>query len=455
MNDLKIIIVEDDKSALESLAELLSLDNFDVTPFSDPLKALNFIKNNNVDLVISDIKMPHLTGMELLEEIKNFNSSIDVILITAFGDISIAVNAIKKGASHYILKPINYEELKTQILNISEYRKLQNIISSDPNHYIEIIAESENMKKVINLSQKIAKSDSTVLLVGETGTGKEVISRFLHKNSFRANKPFLPVNCAALPKELLESELFGFEKGAFTGAIRSRRGKFILADKGTIFLDEISEMDYEIQSKLLRILEDGIVEKIGSEKSYKTDVRIIAATNKNLEHLVSEGKFRKDLYFRLNVFKINIPPLRNRKEDILPLSAIFIKNFSKKYNKKISGLSQSAINILLSYEFPGNIRELKHIIERAVILTSGNLIDSDDLTISKISVISEDKQNGIFIPFNTTLKEAENRIIMETLKANNFNKKKTAEILNISIRKIELRFKQLGVTLKELKEDNS
>ncbi len=454
MNDFKIVIVEDDISALESLGELLSLDNFEVSLFSDPLKALPYIKDNNIDLVISDIKMPNITGLELLEKVKKLDSSIDVILITAFGDISIAVDAIKKGASHYILKPINYEELKSQIEKIAEYRQLKNLINTDSEFSIEIVNKSESMKNVINLSRKIAKIDSTVLLVGETGTGKEVLSRFIHKNSNRSEKPFLPVNCAALPKELLESELFGYEKGAFTGATQSRRGKFILADKGTIFLDEISEMDYEIQSKLLRILEDGIVEKIGSEKSYKTDVRIIAATNKNLEQLVSAGKFRKDLYFRLNVFKIEIPPLRERKDDILPLSEIFLKSFSRRYNKKIIGFSEDAINVLKNYSFPGNVRELKHIIERAVILATGDFIETHDLTVSNISTTYSNAEDGILIPYNTTLKNAENIIIIETLKRENFNKKKTADILGISIRKIELRFKEMGITLKDLKNQS-
>ena len=454
MEDLKIIIVEDDKSALESLTELLTLDDFDVTPFENPIKALKFLKSNNVDIVISDIKMPNLSGLELLEKVKEWNQSIDVILITAFGDVSMAVDAIKKGASHYILKPINYEELKSQILKIAEHRKLKYLVNSSYDYSIEIVAESAKMKEVIKLAEKIAKLDSTILLVGETGTGKEVLSKFIHKNSLRANKPLLPVNCAALPKDLLESELFGYEKGAFTGAVQARRGKFILADKGTIFLDEISEMDFDLQSKLLRILEDGIVEKIGSEKSYKTDVRIIAATNKNIENLVVNGKFRKDLYFRLNVFKIEIPPLRERKEDIIPLSLLFLKYFSKKYNKIISGFTDKAINTLTNYSFPGNVRELKHIIERAVILSAGKLIDLQDLIISNMPVLDEVKlSNGIFIPFNMSLKDAENKIILETLKKNKFNKKKTAEILGISVRKMELRFKELGLTLKKLKEE--
>ncbi len=450
MNDIKIVIVEDDISALESLTELLKFDNFDVTPFDNPSIAMEFIRLNEPDIVISDIKMPDIDGLTLLERIKSFNNDTDVILMTAFGDVNNAVEAIKKGATNYILKPINYDELKNHIVKISEVKKLKNIVSTVHDKDIEIIAISNIMKKTLNLAREIAKTDSTVLIEGETGTGKELISRFIHKNSLRKEAPFLPVNCAALPKDLLESELFGFEKGSFTGATHSRRGKFLLADKGTIFLDEISEMDYEIQAKLLRVLEDGIVERLGSEKSYKTDIRIFAATNKNLEKLVKEGKFRKDLYFRLNVLKVELPCLKEREEDIKPLIDLFIKNFSKKYSKKILGIDEEALKILKQYEFPGNVRELKHIIERGIIISKNEFLTKDDIFISNFESDKFDN-NGIVIPFGTSLKDAENKIIIETLKNNDFNKNRTAGILGISVRKIEMRFKEMGISLQELK----
>jgi DNA-binding NtrC family response regulator len=451
MNDIKLCIVEDDISALESLSELLKLDNFEVFPFSDPVKALQFIFENSVDIVISDIKMPELDGLTLLKKIKENLSDIDVILMTAFGDINNAVEAVKHGATNYILKPINYEELKNHIVKISETRKLKNIISTQSETDIEIVAESESMKNVLHLVKNIAETDSTVLVEGETGTGKELVSRLIHKLSLRKKSPFLPVNCAALPKELLEAELFGYEKGSFTGATQSRRGKFILAHKGTIFLDEISEMDYDIQAKLLRVIEDGVIEKIGSEKHFRSDLRIIAATNKNLEDMVLNGRFRKDLFFRLNVFKVKLPPLRERKEDIKPLSEIFIRYFNVKYGKNIKRISEDAMSLLLEYSFPGNIRELKHIIERAVLTGKKETIEKEDIFTLNLMLSSDSRKEGIVIPFNIPLREAENKIIIETLKKNNYNKKKTAEILKISVRTIEMRFKELGVSLKQLK----
>jgi len=322
-----------------------------------------------------------------------------VILMTAFGDVKNAVEAIKKGATHYILKPINYDELKNQIINISEVQKIKNIISISSGTDIEIVAFSQRMKEILELAERVAVTDSTVLIEGETGTGKELVSRYIHNKSLRKDAPFLPVNCAALPKDLLESELFGFEKGSFTGAIQSRRGKFLLADKGTIFLDEISEMDYNVQAKLLRVLEDGVVEKIGSEKSYNTDIRIIAATNKNLERLVKENKFRKDLFYRLNVFKISLPSLNERKEDIKPLATEFIKYFSKRYSKKILRVVDDVWNMGYQYDFPGNIRELKHIIERAVIITKSEIIEKKDIFLSAIDETTSSNK-GIFVPYN-------------------------------------------------------
>ncbi len=449
MNDLKICIVEDDKNALNSLTQLLSMDGFNVTSFENPLKAYKFIENSEVDIVLSDIKMPEMSGLELLEKIKENFPDIDVILMTAFGDINNAVAAVKKGASDYILKPINYDELYQSINKIAEIRRLKNIVNLENRDQVKIVANSKIMKKVLNDVEKIAPTDSTVLIEGETGVGKELIARLIHKKSKRKNNPFIPVNCAAIPKDLLEAELFGFEKGSFTGAHKSRKGKFILADKGTIFLDEISEMDMDLQAKFLRVLEDGIIEKIGAETPFKANVRIVAATNKNLEELVKENKFRSDIFFRLNVCKIKIPPLRERLEDLDELINNFISIYSAKYSKKIDGISDKAIQKLKNYSFPGNIRELKHIIERAVITNRSGLIEEDEIILSSID--NPEIKNGIFIPFNTSLREAEKIIILETLKKNDFNKKRTAEILGISVRKIELKFKEWGITLNQLK----
>ncbi len=449
MYDLKLCIVEDDINALNSLKELLSMDGYSVFAFDNPLEAFQFLKNNEIDIVISDIKMPEMSGIKLLEKIKDNFHDINVILMTAFGDVNNAVEAVKKGASDYILKPINYDELLQSIKKIEEIRKLKYIVNLENKDEIEIIANSPLMKEVLKQIEYIAPTDSTVLIEGETGVGKELIARLIHKKSKRKNNQFIPVNCAAIPKDLLEAELFGFEKGSFTGATKPRKGKFILADKGTIFLDEISEMDIDLQAKFLRVLEDGVIEKIGSEIPFKSDVRIIAATNKNLEELVKQNKFRSDIYFRLNVCKIKIPPLRERKEDLEPLIKYFLKIFSKKYEKNIKGITENAFKKLKNYSFPGNIRELKHIIERAVITTNSHFIEDKNILLSNLNEKISDE--NIKIPYNITLKEAEKIIILETLKKNNYNKRKTAEILGISVRKIELKLKEWGLTLNQIK----
>ncbi len=449
MYDLKLCIVEDDINALNSLKELLSMDGYSIFAFDNPLEAFQFLKNNEIDIVISDIKMPEMSGIKLLEKIKDNFHDIDVILMTAFGDVNNAVEAVKKGASDYILKPINYDELLQSIKKIEEIRKLKYIVNLENKDEIEIIANSPLMKEVLKQIEYIAPTDSTVLIEGETGVGKELIARLIHKKSKRKNNQFIPVNCAAIPKDLLEAELFGFEKGSFTGATKPRKGKFILADKGTIFLDEISEMDIDLQAKFLRVLEDGLIEKIGSEIPFKSDVRIIAATNKNLEELVKQNKFRSDIYFRLNVCKIKIPPLRERKEDLEPLIKYFLKIFSKKYEKNIKGITENALKKLKNYSFPGNIRELKHIIERAVITTNSHFIEDKNILLSNLNEKISDE--NIKIPYNITLKEAEKIIILETLKKNNYNKRKTAEILGISVRKIELKLKEWGLTLNQIK----
>ncbi len=449
MYDLKLCIVEDDINALNSLKELLSMDGYSIFAFDNPLEAFQFLKNNEIDIVISDIKMPEMSGIKLLEKIKDNFHDIDVILMTAFGDVNNAVEAVKKGASDYILKPINYDELLQSIKKIEEIRKLKYIVNLENKDEIEIIANSPLMKEVLKQIEYIAPTDSTVLIEGETGVGKELIARLIHKKSKRKNNQFIPVNCAAIPKDLLEAELFGFEKGSFTGATKPRKGKFILADKGTIFLDEISEMDIDLQAKFLRVLEDGVIEKIGSEIPFKSDVRIIAATNKNLEELVKQNKFRSDIYFRLNVCKIKIPPLRERKEDLEPLIKYFLKIFSKKYEKNIKGITENALKKLKNYSFPGNIRELKHIIERAVITTNSHFIEDKNILLSNLNEKISDE--NIKIPYNITLKEAEKIIILETLKKNNYNKRKTAEILGISVRKIELKLKEWGLTLNQIK----
>jgi len=373
----KILVVDDDKDILTLLKIKLKNKDLEIQAQSSPLKALDIIANEKIDLVLIDQRMPELTGLEFIEIVKDRFPELPVILMTAFGDIEDAVKAIKLGALHYITKPINYDELQhivNKALEISslkeEVKTLKDLLFED------IVAESKKMKEILETAKKVAPFDATVLITGESGTGKEVLAKFIHKNSKRKDKPFIAINCGAIPDELLEAELFGYKKGAFTGASSDKKGLIEEADGGTILLDEIGDLPLNLQVKLLRLLQEGEIKPLGSSKTKKVDVRFIAATNQNLEQLVKEGKFREDLYYRLNVIKIHIPPLKERKEDILPLTKFFIKKYSMKYNIKPKTLSEKAISELLSYDWPGNVRELENTIERLVLMTSGDIINS-------------------------------------------------------------------------------
>jgi len=377
MEKKKILIVDDDKDILTLLKIKLKKDGLDLKTETSPLKALDIISNENIDLVLIDQQMPELTGLEFIEIIKERFPELPVVLMTAFGDVEDAVKAIKLGALHYITKPINYDELKhivNQALEITDLKKevqnLKNLLFED------IVVESPSMRKIVETAKKIAPFDSTVLITGESGTGKEVIARFIHKNSKRAKKPFIAVNCGAIPDELLEAELFGYKKGAFTGASTDKKGIIEEANGGTLLLDEIGDLPLNLQVKLLRVIQEEEIRPLGSNKAKKVNVRFIAATNKNLEKLVKEGKFREDLYYRLNVIRIDIPPLRKRREDIIPLAKFFIKKYSAKYSLPPKSLSQKAEKELINYRWPGNVRELENTIERVLLTSSGKIINS-------------------------------------------------------------------------------
>ncbi len=377
MEKKKILIVDDDKDILTLLKIKLKKDGLDLKAETSPLKALDIISNENIDLVLIDQQMPELTGLEFIEIIKERFPELPVVLMTAFGDVEDAVKAIKLGALHYITKPINYDELKhivNQALEITDLKKevqnLKNLLFED------IVVESPSMRKIVETAKKIAPFDSTVLITGESGTGKEVIARFIHKNSKRAKKPFIAVNCGAIPDELLEAELFGYKKGAFTGASTDKKGIIEEANGGTLLLDEIGDLPLNLQVKLLRVIQEEEIRPLGSNKAKKVNVRFIAATNKNLEKLVKEGKFREDLYYRLNVIRIDIPPLRKRREDIIPLAKFFIKKYSAKYSLPPKSLSKKAEKELINYRWPGNVRELENTIERVLLTSSGKIINS-------------------------------------------------------------------------------
>ncbi|MDQ7032837.1 MAG: sigma-54 dependent transcriptional regulator [Desulfonauticus sp.] len=449
----KILIIEDDLDQLSILSQYLKQKKWQVEQANTASKGIDLAKSTNPDMVLMDYKLPDLDGSELLSRLKEILPLTPIIIITAFGSIEMAVSALKQGAYHYLTKPINLDELTVLIERGLKTKKLEEEVkklkaklneekfSTPPN----IIAQSEKMKQVLVLVQKVATTEATVLILGESGTGKEIIAELIHTLSLRNNQPLIKVNCAAIPKGLLESELFGHEKGAFTGAVKSKPGLFELANKGTIFLDEIGDMDIELQAKLLRVLQNNSFTRVGGVKEIKVDVRVIAATNKNLEQLVQEQKFREDLFWRLNVFSLTIPPLRERKEDIEPLFTHFIDKFGQKYQKNIQGISRKALELLLTYEFPGNVRELENIAERAVILAEGDKILPQDLPPYLQNKPSSSLNKLMTLPLPKALDELEKYRITEALKLSHGIQTKAAELLGISERTLRYKLNKLGL----------
>jgi DNA-binding NtrC family response regulator len=380
----KILIAEDEEITLKHLLSTLQKEGYEVLGFSNGLKALERIEEEYFDVLIADIKMPGLSGIELLENIKAKNIETKVVIITGYGSIDSAVTAMKKGAYDYLTKPFDLDEMLLKIKKIYEEKVLKKEIvalktSLGFGKHISGIAKSKSMKKIFEVIESIKNSDCDVLLTGESGVGKSLIARLIHSTSKRREKPFLSINCATFTENLLTSELFGHEKGSFTGAISAKQGLLEIADTGTIFLDEISEISTSLQAKLLHVIEDGEFFRVGGTRSIKVDVRFIAATNRNIQAFITEGKFREDLYYRLNVMEIYIPPLRERRDDIGSLSEYFLKKLLPKADKKISGFTKESLEILMNYSFPGNVRELENIVERAIILEKSSLITPESL----------------------------------------------------------------------------
>ncbi len=431
--NLKILIAEDEEITLKHLTYALEKEGFGVTGVDNGLDALNLIKKEHFDIVLADIKMPRMDGITLLSEIKQKYPDIDVIIITGFGSIESAVNAVKKGATEYVTKPFNLDELIIKIEKIKENKKLKNEntalkVSLGLNSNQPIIAKSKPMKRIIDLISSIAGSDCNILITGESGVGKGLISKLIHYSGPRRSETFLAVNCAIFTEDLLASELFGHEKGAFTGAITSKRGLIEIANNGTLFLDEIAEMSPALQAKLLKVIEDKEFFRVGGTRPVKVDMRLIAATNQNITTLVREGRFREDLYYRLNVMDIYIPPLRERKEDIGPLSKHFLSKHSRKTNKKIENIDKEAMKMLISYGFPGNVRELENIIERAVILEKTSQIRIESLPQSiKLFNVQAIDPNRI-----KKLDEISKDYAEKVLEYAEGNKSRAAEILGIS-----------------------
>ncbi len=434
---LRIVVVEDDKSERYVLSDFLRKRGYTVFDFEDGSQALAFIGENCVEVIISDLRLPNLTGLELLKKVKAKHPEIEFLLVTAYGDVNTAVEAMKNGAYDYISKPVNLEELLMKLRRLEEKfslsLRLQEIEKEIKYSKGTIIAESQKMKEVIQLAKQVAPTNSSVLITGESGVGKEVLARFIHEQSGRIGS-FIPISCAAIPETLLEAELFGYEKGAFTGAVGEKPGKIEMAEGGTLFLDEIGEMPLSLQSKLLRVLEDREVTRLGGTKAKKINVRYIFATNRDLRKMIGDGQFRQDLFYRLNVFYIIIPPLRERPEDILPLAHYFLNRFNKELHKTIKGLSEDAVNSLMIYEWPGNVRELQNVIERACVLCQGDKITRELLFLNFQEEVPSLK-----------LKDLEREHIKRVLKLAKGNLSKAAELLGIHRNTLRLKLKEYGL----------
>jgi DNA-binding NtrC family response regulator len=435
---INILVVDDEPLVRRSLSEFLTLEGYTVSVASNGKEALNVLKDYIADIVITDIKMPEMDGISLLREIRQNYPTTSVILITGYGSIENAVEAMKEGAFDYITKPIIDNEIrmvlqrliKQQAL-IEENIKLKEEISAvQKDHFLDIVGKDVKMQKIYGLIEAIACTRSTVLVYGESGTGKHLIAHAIHQyNELERGKPFVEVSCGAITETLLESELFGHVKGAFTGAIKDKMGRFELANGGTIFLDEIDTCSPSLQVKLLRVLQEGELERVGESNTIKVDVRVIAASNQDLQLLIAEGKFRKDLFYRLNIIQIAIPPLRDRKGDIPLLIRDFIVKHSKRVSKKIDGISNKALSILINHNWPGNIRELENVIERAIILTKGPLITPEDFPDSFTSE-HPDMNDGRNL--KDALKNPEKDIIIKALDLADWNRNEAAKNLGIN-----------------------
>jgi len=446
---IRILLADDDDALRRVIQYKLEQEGYEVSTVNDGEKALDELKSGQFDLVLSDIKMPKLTGVQLLEQVKKIQPSLEVILMTAFADVSQAVRAVKLGAFDYLTKPFEDDQLLIAIEKALKYKKLEdeNKALKEKLHgkrYLDnIIGISRPFKELMDLVDKIAPSDATVLLTGESGTGKEVIARAIHYKSPRMDNEFIVVNCAAIPKELIESELFGHVRGAFTGAIKDKKGKFELADGGTLLLDEIGELSLELQAKLLRVVQERIVEPIGSEKKVEVDIRLLAATNVNLKELVTDGKFREDLFYRLNVIPIRMPSLRERTEDIPILMREFIRKIE--HDRKID-VAPELIRVLEKYRWPGNIRELENLVERMVILRKSDMLTESDLPSDFMpDYAKNDDKPDIAVKKNLTFHEAEKKLILDALREFAGNKSKAARYLNIPRHVLIYRLKKYGI----------
>ncbi len=452
------MVVDDEPGARQSLEVILE-DDCRVLSAENGQEALEILQKEPIDLILLDVHMPDMDGLEVLRKIKEQDEDVDVIMVSALNLARKAVDAIKLGAYDYITKPYEPEDILTTVSRVINKRSLHKELEflrrevEASRGFDEIVSQNKTMLEIFELIKKVAYTTTHVLITGESGTGKELIARSIHRQGNRKRGPFVAINCAAIPSELMESEMFGHEKGAFTGAHTRTIGKFEYANGGTLFLDEISALRSDLQAKLLRVLQEKEIERIGSNKPIKVDIQVISATNTNLEIAVAQGQFRQDLYFRLNVVPVSIPPLRERREDIPLLAKHFLNKFNTAFNKKIPGFSEKAMGVLTRYHWPGNIRELENLIERIVVLSSGNeRIDLKDIPLEILMDSGQDirdlegKRGGLI----KIRDEIEKRVILNVLEASQWNQTETAKILKINRNTLIQKAKQLGIPLKKI-----
>ncbi len=453
----KILVAEDERNLREGIAEAFRDAGHEVVEAEDGQAALKAIEEQVFDLVITDYRMPNCDGLELLRRVRLVNDTTAVIMITAYGTVEGAVQAMRLGAYDYILKPFNLEELEIKAERALEHRRLLSRLQEFDRRELvgrfdNIVGESPAMRRIFEMIAKVAPSNATVLILGETGTGKELIAEAIHRHSGRKEGPFVKVNCAALPENLLESELFGHERGAFTGADRQRVGRFELANEGTLFLDEIGTMSPGTQAKVLRVLQEREFERLGGTRTIKADVRVIAATNRDLEQAIQQGEFREDLYYRLNVVTVQMPPLRERKEDIIPLATTFLERFANDLKKPIRGFSPASLRLLTRHNWPGNIRELENAVERAVLMADSTVVEPKDLTLAGEGNRGGDERSGRLAsilrlpPEGMPLDDLEKMVILEALRMNDWVQKDAARFLGVSSRVMNYKIQKYEIT---------
>ena len=453
MSEFRILLIDDEPAQITSIKSFLKRRNYSILTANSGKEGISHIDDGNVDLVFTDFRMPNMNGLEVVQNIKKLNPEIPVVVITAFSDTKDAVTVMKEGAFDYLSKPVDLDELELLVNKAKEHRylisenKLLKQQLEEKYKFDSIISQSREMEEVLNTSGRVAKSKATVLIRGQSGTGKELIAKAIHYSSERKDNPLITVNCAALSENLLESELFGHEKGSFTGAIAQRIGRFEQAEGGTLFIDEIGDISLHTQVKLLRSLQFGEFERVGGSKTIKVDVRVITATNQNLEQLIKNGLFREDLFYRINVVTINLPALRERKTDIPVLIRHFIDKYARENNKNIKEISKEAQDYLMRYHFPGNIRELENIIERAVVMSRETIITTSDLPAG----LSLSNEKAVFDPndftdsYTNKVAAFESSMIDAALDLKNGNQSRAAELLGISERHLRSRMSKLNI----------